>query len=312
MGEAVSSAVDSPPREAPKVHPKARRRRTPWFDWMIAPTVVVLAVVIAYPVVRSVMLSGSEYNTISGFPPRGVGLDNYRELFTSGVFWTALRNTVVYTFGSVAVACVVGAGLALLTENLVGRFRVAKALLLTPWAVPFVVVAFLFRYMFEEQNGIINEMLTDLGIIDQHVPWLASSTWAMPSVMVANIWVQTPFFLLIFSAALAAVPNEVIEAARVDRARVWSMVRSIKLPYMRNAGMVAVLLMVIANFNDFEKIWAMTEGGPAYSTTTLVVYVYREAFQSFNLGYASAVGVVWLLLLLVFAVFYVRRMQRTT
>lgn len=277
---------------------------------MILPTIVVLGVVIAYPVVRAGILSTTEYNTVSGYPPQGVGLDNYRELFGDSTFWTALRNTVVYTFGSVAVSCVIGAALALLTENLVGKLRIAKTLLLTPWAVPFVVVAFLFRYSLEDQNGVVNEILTDLGIIDQHVSWLASSTWAMPSVMVANIWVQTPFFLLIFAAALSAVPNEVVEAARVDKAKVWSMVRHIKLPYMRNAGMIGVLLMVIANFNDFEKIWAMTQGGPAYSTTTLVVYVYREAFQSFNLGYASAVGVVWLLLLLVFALFYVRRMQR--
>jgi len=124
--------------------------------------------------------------------------------------------------------------------------------------------------------------------------------------MVTNVWTMTPFFFLLLAAALAAIPNEVIESARVDRARGASLIFSIKLPFLRNALLVSSLLMIIANFNDFAKIWAMTQGGPGYSTTTLVVYVYRQAFENFEIGYASAIGVVWLLLLLAFAVAYLR------
>ena len=127
--------------------------------------------------------------------------------------------------------------------------------------------------------------------------------------MVANIWTMVPFFFLLLSAALAAIPNEVIESARIDRARTASMIFHIKLPFLRNALLVSSLLMIISNVNDFAKIWAMTEGGPGYSTTTLVVYVYRLAFEDFNLGYASAIGVVWLLLLLGFAFAYLRTLR---
>ena len=112
----------------------------------------------------------------------------------------------------------------------------------------------------------------------------------MPAVMLTNIWAMTPFFFLLLSAALAAIPNEVIESARIDRAGTWGMIFRIKLPFLRNALLVASLLMVIANFNDFAKIWAMTQGGPGYSTTTLVIYVYRQAFENFAFGYASALG----------------------
>jgi multiple sugar transport system permease protein len=120
---------------------------------------------------------------------------------------------------------------------------------------------------------------------------------------------MTPFFFLLLSAALAAIPDEVIQSARVDRAPTWSMILHIKLPLIRNTLLISSLLMIIATFNDFAKIWAMTQGGPGYSTTTLVIYVYRLAFESFEFGYASALGVVWLLVLLVFAIAYLRALR---
>lgn len=279
---------------------------------MVLPTLGVLAVVVGYPVVYTLLLSVQDYNLLNIEPARFVGPNNYENLFTDPVFWQALSNTAYYTFGSVGASALIGLALALLTENLGGaRFRMVRALLLTPWAVPFVVVAFLFRYMYLQNGGVINAVLMSMGVIGEPVPWLNNSTLAMPSVMVANIWAMTPFFFLLLSAALAGIPNEVIESARVDRARTWGMIWHIKLPFLRNALLVSSLLMIIANFNDFAKIWAMTQGGPGYSTTTLVIYVYRLAFQNFEFGYASAVGVVWLLMLFVFALAYLRALKVT-
>ncbi|AYY13179.1 sugar ABC transporter permease [Actinobacteria bacterium YIM 96077] len=297
------------------IAPRQPRRRTglgrrPWMDWMILPALIAIGVVIGYPIVRAIQLSTTEFNPLAGADPTPVGTANFEQLVDDPIFWEALRNTAIYTFGSVAIAAIIGAMVALLVENLSGRARVVKTLLLTPWAVPFVVVAFLFRYMFDAQSGVINALLMDLNITDQPVDWLVSSTWALPTVVAANVWAQTPFFVLVFGAALAAVPNEVIESARVDSTRGLAMARHIKLPYMRNAALIASLLMVVANFNDFGKIWAMTEGGPGYATTTLVVWVYRLAFTSFELGYASAVGVIWLVLLLLFAIAYARMLRR--
>lgn len=285
-------------------------RRVPWLDPMVLPTLVVLGVVIGYPVVYTLLLSMRKFNLLDTTPARFVGAANYRNLATDPIFWRALENTAIYTFGSVVVAALLGLILALLTENLLGwRFRAVRALLLTPWAVPFVVVAFLFRYMYLQDGGVINAVLLRLGLITQPVLWLNTASIALPAIMVANIWTMTPFFFLMLSAALAAIPNEVIESARIDRARTWSMVFRIKLPFLRSALLVSSLLMVISNVNDFAKIWAMTEGGPGYSTTTLVVYVYRLAFEDFNFGYASAIGVVWLLLLLAFAYAYLRALR---
>jgi ABC-type sugar transport system permease subunit len=298
-------------KSAPARHNAERvRERVPWIDWMVLPSVAVLAVVIGYPVVYTLVLSTTKFNMLDMTPPAYIGGGNYRHLFSDPIFWTSLRNTAIYTFGSVIISSLLGLVLALLTETLTGwRFRSVRALLLTPWAVPFVVVAFLFRYMYLQNGGVINAVLLDLGLIDKPVLWLNNTFLALPAIMVANIWAMMPFFFLLLSAALAAIPNEVIESARIDKAGTWSMVLQIKLPFLRGALFISSLLMIISNFNDFAKIWAMTQGGPGYSTTTLVVYVYRLAFENFDFGYASAIGVVWLLLLLAFALAYLRALR---
>jgi ABC-type sugar transport system permease subunit len=285
-------------------------RRPPWVDSMVLPAIVVLAAVIGYPVIYTLLLSTQKMNLLDMTPARFIGVGNYRNLLLDPIFWSSLGNTAIYTFGSVAVAALLGLALALLTENLLGwRFRAVRALLLTPWSVPFVVVAFLFRFMYLQDGGVINAVLLRLGLIAHPVLWLNDASLALPSIMVTNIWTMTPFFFLLLSAALAAIPTEVIESARIDRALTWSMIVHIKLPFLRNALLISSLLMIISNVNDFAKIWAMTEGGPGYSTTTLVVYVYRLAFENFDFGYASAIGVVWLVLLLIFAWSYLRALR---
>jgi len=282
----------------------------PFLDWMVLPTVGVLAVVVGYPVVYALVLSGQHFNFLEPDPPRFVGAANYVQLLTDPIFWQALANTAIYTFGSVAVAALLGLALALLVDNYASpRMRVVRALLLTPWAVPFVVTAFLFRYMYLQNGGVINALLLDAGIIRAPIAWLNNAAIALPAVMVANVWAMTPFFFLLLSAALAGIPNEVLESARVDRARGWSMVWHVKLPFLRNGLLVGSLLVVINNFNDFGKIWATTQGGPGYATTTLVVYVYRLAFENFDFGYASAMGAVWFVLLMGFALAYLRTLQ---
>ena len=284
--------------------------RVPWLDWMVVPTLLVLAVVVGYPVVYTLLLSVQDYNLLEIEPARYVGAENFAKIFSDRIFWQSLWNTAYYTFGSVAASAAIGLVLALLMENLGGaRFRAVRALLLTPWAVPFVVVAFLFRYMYLESGGIVNSVLLSIGLIDAPVRWLNDASLALPAVMVANVWAMTPFFFLLLSAALSGIPDQVIESARVDRAGPVSMIWHIKLPFLRNPLLIGGLLMVIANFNDFAKIWAMTQGGPAYSTSTLVIYVYRVAFENFEFGYASALGVVWLLLLFVFALAYLRALR---
>jgi ABC-type sugar transport system permease subunit len=278
---------------------------------MTLPAVLILGVVIGYPIVRTVLTSFYDYPLITP-GHRFVGTRNYHRLAHDAVFWQALRHTAVYTAASVAGAMLAGLVLALVTERLRGPWRVLRGALLTPWAVPVIVVGFLFRFMFDQQGGVVDAVLLRSHATAAPVPWLTGGTWPMVSVILANVWSQAPFFLLVFTAALAAIPAEVVEAARLDRAGGWTLLRRVKLPYLRDAALVGALLMTIQNFNNFPLIWTMTEGGPAYSTTTLVVYVYRIAFTSYDLGYASAVGAVWLVLLLAVAAVFIRVLRKGT
>lgn len=305
--DATTTAGGPPP---PAVSRRSRRRRGRVFDWMAIPAIVVLAGVIGYPMVRAIQLSFTNTNLLNSGGNKSVGFSNYHTLFTNDpIFWQSLEHTMVYTFVSVAVAGLIGLLLALATENMGGIWRVVRTLMLTPWGVPVIVVAFLFYYMFQDRGGVVNEALMNLGIIHTPILWLGNGRWAMISVIVANVWSTTPFFLLMFTAALASVPNEVVEAARVDRAGALSMLTRIKLPYLRTAAVLGALLMVIQNFNNFPLIYSMTKGGPVNSTTTLVIYVYQLAFDQFHLGFASAVGVIWLVILLVFAAVFIRLMK---
>jgi ABC-type sugar transport system permease subunit len=299
VGEAATTITQRVPRH---------RRGARWFDWMALPALLILALVIGYPIVEAVIVSLSHYSLLSPVHTFAGGA-NYAQLVHDPVFWQSLKNTAVYTGVSVVAGLVLGLLLALALERAAGPWRAIRALLLTPWAVPVIVVAFLFQFMFTTPGGIINAVLLKAGLIHSALPWLTSPALAMVTVIVANVWTQLPFFLLVFTAALGGVPDEVIEAARVDRAGTWSMVFLIKLPYLRSAAVVGALLMINQNFNNFPLIWAMTQGGPAYATSTLVIYVYQLAFTSFKLGYASAIGVVWLVLLLVIASLFIRVMR---
>lgn len=294
----------------PGVERSRRRGRVRWLDWMAIPTMVILAVVIGYPIVRALLLAFTDYNLIGGSEASEfVGVENFRAIGNDPVFWESLRNTFVFTFLSLAGAGLAGLALAFATENLHGPWRFLRALLLTPWAVPIIVVAFLFRFLFLDRGGLINELLLSAGLVESAIPWITSSQWALVSVTIANIWQTAPFFLLVFTAALGAVPNEVIEAAKVDKTGPWSLIWQIKIPFLRGPAVVAALITTIENLNSFPLIWAMTEGGPGYSSSTLAIYAYRLVFTNFDLGYASAIGVVWLVSLMGIAWFFVRALR---
>jgi multiple sugar transport system permease protein len=281
-----------------------------WLDGLVVPALAILLFVVAYPTLRAIVLSGFNDQLLDPANTRFVGAANYARLARDPVFWSAVRNTLVFTASSVALGFVLGLALAVLTEHLAPPLRWLRGALLTPWAIPVIVVAFLFRYMLDQQVGVVTYLLVRVHAIAAAVPWLASLRWAMPAVVLANVWNQTPFYLLMFAAALRSIPDEVRDAARIDGAGGPQEFAHITVPYLRNTMAVASLIMVITNFNNFPLIWAMTGGGPVYATTTLVVYIFQLAFAQFNLGYAAAVGTVWLAVLLLLAIVYIRVLQR--
>lgn len=290
--------------------PRRRGDRLPWLDWMAIPAFVVLIVVVGYPIVRAFTLAFTDYNLIYGDAQASqVGTANFAHLLNDPVFWQSVRNTVTFAAASLVGSAGMGLALALATENLQGPWRFLRGFLLAPWAIPIIVTAFLFQFLFLDRGGLINDLLMTSGLRSTPVRWLTSSDWSLWSVVIANVWQGAPFFLLVFTAGLRAVPDEVIEAARVDRTGPWIMTWRIKMPFLAGPAIVASVIATIGNLNQFPLVYSLTGGGPGYSSTTLPVYLYRLAFISFDLGYASAIGVVWLVFMMLLSAFFLYRIR---
>lgn len=297
-------------REPERSRKRRARGSNPWLDWMAVPAILILIVVVGYPIVRAVTLSFTDFNLISGSAAaRSVGLGNYDHMMNDPVVWRSLRNTAVFAGVSLVGSMVIGLALALATERLQGPWRFFRAFLLAPWAVPVIVTAFLFQFLFLDRGGLINDLMMKSGLRDSPVHWLTSSDWSLWAVIVANIWQSAPFFLLVFTAGLRAVPDTVIEAARIDKVSPWGMVWQIKVPFLIGSGGIAAVIATINNLNQFPLVYSLTGGGPGYSSTTLPVYLYKLAFSRFDLGYASAIGVVWLIVMMLAAGLFLRRLR---
>jgi multiple sugar transport system permease protein len=287
-----------------------RRAWSPLVPLFLAPAFLIMGYVVAYPLLRTFWLSLFHAELADPDHLAFVGLGNFLALARDAAFWQSLTRTLVYTAISVVAGFTLGLGFALLADGLPERFAGARGLLLVPWVTPAIVVGFLFLYMFDQEVGVANLLLLHLHVIQHRLAWLSDADLALAAVIVANVWSQTPLFVLMFTAGLTAIPTTQREAIRLDGARGWEEFRHLIIPYLRHIMVIASLITIIHNFGSFTVIWTMTQGGPVYATTTLAVQIYRVAFQQFKFGYGAAVGVVWMLVLLVLSVAYIRLLQR--
>jgi multiple sugar transport system permease protein len=287
-----------------------RRALNPLVPLFLAPAFVIMGYVVAYPLLRTVWLSLFHVELVDPDHQAFVGLENFLALAHDTTFWQSLARTLVFTSISVAVSFVFGLGFALLADGLPERLAAARGLLLVPWVTPAVVVGFLFLYMFDQEVGVVNLLLLHFHVIKHQLAWLSDANLALTAVIVANVWSQTPFFVLMFTAGLTAIPATQREAIRIDGARGWEEFWYLIVPYLRHIMVIASLIAIINNFGSFTVIWTLTQGGPVYATTTLAVQIYRVAFQQFKFGYGAAMGIVWMLVLLVLSVVYIRTLQR--
>ncbi len=274
---------------------------------LITPALLVILFIIVYPLLNAIFTSLFRYYLTDGRGMTFNGISNYRKMFTSPEFWNAFKNTVVYVGSLVAGELIIGLGLALLV-NYKFRFKsFINTLFFVPWIIPSVVVAIIAKFLFfDHYHGIINVVLKALGIIEDFVPWLKDPTLAMPTVTIATIWKMFPFMFVMIYAGLQAIPVEEIEAATIDGANAFHRFLHITIPNIREIITLATILEFIWMFQYITIIWTTTKGGPINSTTTLPVLIYRVSFKgSMNMGYASTIGVFWLLFLLAFSILYV-------
>ena len=265
----------------------------------IAPNVVVFAVFMFVPILFAFYISLNEW-TLIGYPTF-VGLGNYLDMLEDSEFLRAFYNTGVYTLGTVPTSIALGLVVALgLNRKLPGR-TLLRSIFFVPVIISLVAVALIASWIFNDNYGIINAALSAVGMGD--VPWLSSARWAMISLIIATLWIRLGFNMVIYLAALQSIPTELYDAARVDGASGWRRFRHITWPLLGPTTFLLGIINIIYSLHVFDLIYVMTGGGPGFSTTVLVQYIYQMAFTEGQLGYASAIGVVLYLLLLVFTVF---------
>ncbi|MFF5936477.1 carbohydrate ABC transporter permease [Streptomyces sp. NPDC012508] len=304
--------------------PEGKVRRslsTHWYAWaMVAPVVVVIGVIIGYPLIRGIYLSLTNANErnversigVNQIPAtyEFVGLDNYVDALTGSQFLGTLGWTLVWTVACVTVTFVLGLALAnILNRRIAGR-SVYRMLLILPWAVPGFVSVFAWRFLYNQDNGLLNQVLGGAGI--DAVPWLNDPTWAKFSVIAVNVWLGIPFMMVALLGGLQSIPGELYEAAEMDGANAWQRFRNITLPGLRSVSTTVILLSTIWTFNMFPVIFLLTRGGPGEATQILVTQAYKFSFEISPRDFAqsSTWGVLILVLLMVFAAIYRRVLRK--
>jgi multiple sugar transport system permease protein len=273
---------------------------------LIAPTIVVFCAVIIYPLLAAVYLSLFQLYTPT-LEGSFVGISNYRDLLARGEFWISLRNTLVWTLGSLSLQLLLGVGMALMLHQNVWFRSLARSLILFPYFVSTVVAVLVWRWLFNDLYGILNHMLIGIGVVDMPVDYLGAMPNAMISLILVGAWKYFPFVVIAVLARLQTIPDALYEAARIDGAGPVARFFDVTLPQLRDVLVVIILLRAIWDFKEFDLIFLLTGGGPVISTQTLSLLVYKEAFALNQMGMAAAYAVVMMAIMLVFMVVYIRR-----
>ncbi len=269
----------------------------------IVPTILIILVIIVYPFSNVINLSFT--NKLFTYDNFGfVGLQNYNELYRDKLFWHSLKNSFKVTFIGVSGSLVIGLLLALLLNKKAAYINVFRGLLFIPWTLPSIVVALTFRWMYNDYYGYINYILVKYNIIENRVNLLAEPDLALYGVIIPIIWCSYPFSMVILLASLQSIDKNIYEAAELDGAGRWQMFRYITLPLLKSSIFIIIILQFIWVFSSFDLIYILTRGGPQRSTLTLSLYIFIQAFEHFELGYAAALAVTMVLVLLIFTIWY--------
>ncbi len=266
----------------------------------ILPAILLLAMLIAYPMAYTVLLSVTD--------PKGqyVGLENFRRVLAARATPTAFWNTLVWVAGSIVFQVTLGVLTAILLNQKFRGRAVVRSVTLVPWVVPGIVAATTWAWMLHTEFGIINYMLTAPGLIDKPVGWLTNSDTVMPVMIAINVWKMFPFVAIMVLAGLQSIPEDLYEAARIDGASFAEEVRFVMLPQVRPVIAAVTLLLVIWALNHITIIYAITRGGPANRTLITPIQIFRTAFESFQFHQAAALSLMFFCASIVIVFLYIR------
>lgn len=288
--------------------PSPRRRQTE--RWlliaMIAPAIVYVCVFFAYPLILDISMSLQKYDfsaVIRGHGPF-VGLANYKVALSDSVMLRASVNTVVFTVASIVFQFVIGFLMALYFSREFPGSSFFRRLILIPWVMPAVAVGTMFQLVFQTDNGLANQILRGVHLINTDISWLSSGSLALVAIIVGNIWAGVPFNAILLYSGLQEVPKELLEAAEVDGAGRFRRLMNVTIPSMRSVILIVLMLGIVATVKVFDLVIVLTGGGPANESQLLSSWSYTQAFGNFQFGYGTAIGNVLLVVCLCVGLIY--------
>jgi len=270
-----------------------RHRINPAY-WFLAPALSVIAIFFFVPVAASVVLSVTDfdiYAVASRVNLRFVGVGNYVRLLGEPLFWVALKNTLYFVLVGGPLSVGLSLGVAVLLSAKLVRFRtVFRTIFFLPVVTTLVAVAVVFRYVYHPRFGLLNYALSLIGI--RPIDWLGDPNWAMPAIILMAVWKNFGFNMVIFIAGLQSIPERLYEAADIDGAHGWAQFRYVTLPMLAPTFLFVAIMTMIGYFQLFAEPYVMTQGGPAHSTLSIVLFMYQQGFRWWNMGYAAAIAFV--------------------
>ena len=267
----------------------------------ILPVVLALLAMYGYPLINSFIMSFQKYSLLAPKDIRFNNLENYKKLFSQSETLMVVKNTIIYVVCTVGASFLLGLTLALaLRKNFRGR-GVYQAIVFMPWACSGFVIGLMFRWSFNGEYGVVNEILLRLGIIKEAIAWLGTPGYSLAVIIIAMIWMAIPFFAIMYLAALQSIPSDVYEAAELDGCTGIKRFFYITFPYIRPTVITTLLLRTIWVFNSYELVVVITNGGPANTSQTLASYMYSKAYANYDFGFAAALGMVLIVVLGLYA-----------
>ena len=307
----TDAATSTRPR-TPAPRKGGRRREEIAKVHFVVPAFLAIVALFGYPVIKNLTMSFQEYTLRTFFTGKApwVGLGNYLTVVSDDVFSKAVANTALFTIGSIVGQFVLGMLLALFFHKNFPLNGVLRALFLLPWLIPLIVGSAAWRAILEQDSGILNLMLEQVGIIDNPIPWLTSPDVALIAIILVNIWLGVPFNLTLLYSGLQDIPDELYEAGALDGATGWKAFWHITWPNLRAVVSVVLMLGVIYTLKVLDIILGLTQGGPANATQTIATQSYQRSFVEFKFGEGAALSNILILISLVFAIVYLRATRR--
>lgn len=273
---------------------------------LILPSIVLTLGLVLLPIVNTLQLSFTDTNLARPDKTEFIGFENYINHLTDDFFWDSVGRTLYFTVVSVGLEVILGIGIALLIAQKLKGWRLLRLAIIIPWAIPTIVNATIWRWIFNADYGALNGLLLQLGLIDSYVTWLGAPWRAMNLVILADIWHSVPFVVLIISAALAGLPKDLYDAASIDGANSWQRFLRVTIPLIRPALMVILVIRTVEAFRVFDIVYTMTRGGPVNGTMVISFLTYEESFRFLKMGSGSALSFLVSLFILIMAVVYIR------